>query len=63
MRAVGRANGFNALAIVVPCHRVVGADGRLVGYGGGVWRKQRLLDLETRSYSERDASATGKPTV
>ena len=46
VRAVGRANGFNALAIVVPCHRVVGADGRLVGYGGGVWRKQRLLNLE-----------------
>jgi AraC family transcriptional regulator, regulatory protein of adaptative response / methylated-DNA-[protein]-cysteine methyltransferase len=46
VRAVGRANGMNALAIVVPCHRVVGADGRLVGYGGGLWRKQRLLDLE-----------------
>jgi AraC family transcriptional regulator, regulatory protein of adaptative response / methylated-DNA-[protein]-cysteine methyltransferase len=46
MRAVGRANGLNALAVVVPCHRVVGADGKLVGYGGGLWRKQRLLDLE-----------------
>jgi len=46
VRAVGHANGMNALAIVVPCHRVVGADGRLVGYGGGLWRKQRLLDLE-----------------
>ena len=46
VRAVGRANGDNALAIVIPCHRVVGADGRLVGYGGGLWRKKRLLELE-----------------
>jgi AraC family transcriptional regulator, regulatory protein of adaptative response / methylated-DNA-[protein]-cysteine methyltransferase len=46
VRAVGRANGMNALAIVVPCHRVVGSDGKLVGYGGGLWRKRRLLDLE-----------------
>lgn len=46
VRAVGRANGMNALAIVVPCHRVVGSDGKLVGYGGGVWRKRRLLELE-----------------
>jgi AraC family transcriptional regulator of adaptative response/methylated-DNA-[protein]-cysteine methyltransferase len=46
MRAVGRANGMNALAIVIPCHRVVGADGKLTGYGGGLWRKKRLLDLE-----------------
>lgn len=49
VRAVGRANGLNALAIVVPCHRVVGADGRLVGYGGGLWRKKRLLELEQAS--------------
>jgi len=47
VRAVGRANGLNALAIVVPCHRVVGSDGKLVGYGGGLWRKQRLLEIET----------------
>lgn len=46
VRAVGRANGMNALAIVVPCHRVVGSDGRLVGYGGGLWRKERLLEIE-----------------
>lgn len=46
VRAVGTANGANALAIVVPCHRVVRADGSLSGYGGGVWRKRRLLELE-----------------
>lgn len=46
VRAVGRANGMNAIAIAIPCHRVVGADGRLTGYGGGLWRKRRLLDLE-----------------
>jgi AraC family transcriptional regulator of adaptative response/methylated-DNA-[protein]-cysteine methyltransferase len=45
-RAVGRANGDNPLAIVVPCHRVVGSDGTLHGYGGGLWRKRRLLELE-----------------
>ena len=53
VRAVGSANGMNALAIIVPCHRVVGADGKLVGYGGGVWRKQRLLDMECSVTSSR----------
>jgi len=48
-RAVGRANGMNYLAIVVPCHRVIRADGSLCGYGGGLWRKQWLLDHERRS--------------
>jgi AraC family transcriptional regulator of adaptative response/methylated-DNA-[protein]-cysteine methyltransferase len=48
VRAVGRANSMNAVAVVVPCHRVVGSDGRLVGYGGGLWRKERLLELERR---------------
>jgi AraC family transcriptional regulator of adaptative response/methylated-DNA-[protein]-cysteine methyltransferase len=47
MRAVGRANGRNPVAIVVPCHRVIGTDGDLTGYGGGLWRKRALLDLET----------------
>lgn len=46
VRAVARANGDNRIAIVIPCHRVMGADGTLVGYGGGLWRKQRLLELE-----------------
>ncbi|MFK8020344.1 MAG: bifunctional transcriptional activator/DNA repair enzyme AdaA [Pseudomonadales bacterium] len=46
VRAVARANGQNALAIIVPCHRVVGKDGTLTGYAGGLWRKQKLLDLE-----------------
>lgn len=45
-RAIGRANGQNTVAIVVPCHRVVRADGSLCGYGGGVWRKRWLLDHE-----------------
>jgi AraC family transcriptional regulator of adaptative response/methylated-DNA-[protein]-cysteine methyltransferase len=45
-RAVGRANGDNRIAIVIPCHRVVQSDGKLRGYGGGLWRKQFLLDLE-----------------
>jgi AraC family transcriptional regulator of adaptative response/methylated-DNA-[protein]-cysteine methyltransferase len=45
-RAVGRANGLNRIAIVIPCHRVVNHGGGLGGYGGGLWRKDRLLDLE-----------------
>jgi O-6-methylguanine DNA methyltransferase len=46
MRAVGAANGVNPIAIVIPCHRVVNANGELGGYGGGLWRKRILLDLE-----------------
>jgi AraC family transcriptional regulator of adaptative response/methylated-DNA-[protein]-cysteine methyltransferase len=46
VRAIGRANGRNPVSIVVPCHRVIGADGNLTGYGGGLWRKRALLDLE-----------------
>ncbi|MFE3858213.1 methylated-DNA--[protein]-cysteine S-methyltransferase [Streptomyces griseorubiginosus] len=45
-RAVGLANGRNPIGIIVPCHRVVGANGSLTGYGGGLERKQRLLDFE-----------------
>jgi AraC family transcriptional regulator of adaptative response/methylated-DNA-[protein]-cysteine methyltransferase len=47
-RAVGRANGQNRVAIVVPCHRVVNKNGKMGGYGGGLWRKQFLLELEQR---------------
>ncbi|MEP6562338.1 MAG: methylated-DNA--[protein]-cysteine S-methyltransferase [Nakamurella sp.] len=46
-RAVGAANGQNPLSIIVPCHRVVGSDGRLTGYAGGLERKRFLLELET----------------
>lgn len=45
-RAVGLANGRNPIAIIVPCHRVIGANGALTGFGGGLHRKQALLDLE-----------------
>jgi len=46
VRAVARANGDNRVAIVTPCHRVIGSDGTLTGYGGGLWRKRALLELE-----------------
>lgn len=46
IRAVARANGDNRIAIIVPCHRVIGANGEMVGYGGGLWRKQYLLKHE-----------------
>ncbi len=52
LRAVGRANGENRLSIVIPCHRVVGSDGKLTGYGGGLWRKRFLLDHELRYREE-----------
>jgi methylated-DNA-[protein]-cysteine S-methyltransferase len=48
-RAVGLANGRNPIAIVVPCHRVIGADGTLTGYAGGLERKRALLDLERKA--------------
>lgn len=47
-RAVGHANGRNCLALVIPCHRVIRADGSLSGYGGGIWRKQWLIDHERK---------------
>ncbi|GAA2856030.1 AraC family transcriptional regulator of adaptative response/methylated-DNA-[protein]-cysteine methyltransferase [Aminobacter niigataensis] len=48
VRAVGRANGANPIAVVIPCHRVVGVSGDLTGYGGGLWRKRWLLEHERR---------------
>jgi O-6-methylguanine DNA methyltransferase len=56
-RAVGLANNRNPIAIIVPCHRVIGADGSLTGYGGGLPRKRKLLDLEARF--ARPAGRTG----
>ena len=46
VRAVANANGMNKISIIIPCHRVVGSNGTLTGYGGGIWRKQKLLELE-----------------
>jgi len=49
VRAVGSANGKNPISIIIPCHRVIGNDGSLVGYGGGIWRKKYLLELESEA--------------
>jgi methylated-DNA-[protein]-cysteine S-methyltransferase len=46
VRAVGAANGKNPIAIIIPCHRIIGASGHLTGYAGGLWRKEFLLNLE-----------------
>jgi AraC family transcriptional regulator of adaptative response/methylated-DNA-[protein]-cysteine methyltransferase len=59
-RAVGRANGQNRIAIVIPCHRVVNKGGQLGGYGGGLWRKQFLLDLERRVLDDSVPASTVK---
>ena len=48
-RAVGYANGCNPVSIVIPCHRVIGSSGKLIGYGGGLWRKEWLLNHENSS--------------
>ncbi|HZT05782.1 MAG TPA: methylated-DNA--[protein]-cysteine S-methyltransferase [Chloroflexota bacterium] len=58
VRAVGLANGRNPIAIIVPCHRVVGAGGALTGYGGGLDRKRWLLDLEQRVVAAERSVAT-----
>lgn len=47
IRAAGAANGANPISIIVPCHRVIGSDGSLTGYAGGLWRKKWLLELES----------------
>jgi AraC family transcriptional regulator of adaptative response/methylated-DNA-[protein]-cysteine methyltransferase len=49
VRAVAHANGTNSIAILIPCHRVIGKNGSLTGYGGGLWRKKWLLDLEAKN--------------
>jgi O-6-methylguanine DNA methyltransferase len=62
-RAVGRANGDNRLAIVVPCHRVVRADGALCGYGGGLWRKRRLLEHERATLESLQRAGGKGPSI
>jgi AraC family transcriptional regulator, regulatory protein of adaptative response / methylated-DNA-[protein]-cysteine methyltransferase len=56
VRAVARANGANRIAILIPCHRVIGADGGPTGYGGGLWRKERLIAHE-RGLAEESTDA------
>lgn len=60
VRAVARANGQNRIAIIIPCHRVIGADGSLTGYSGGIWRKQWLLDLEAGRLKSRKSPSIRK---
>lgn len=48
IRAVGKANGDNRISIIIPCHRVIGTNGDLIGYGGGLWRKHHLLEFEAK---------------
>jgi methylated-DNA-[protein]-cysteine S-methyltransferase len=58
-RAVGGANHRNPIAVIIPCHRVIGADGTMTGYGGGLPRKRLLLDLETRTASSGQLGLPG----
>ena len=53
-RAVGAANGKNPISIIIPCHRVIGTDGSLIGYGGGLAVKKALLELEARAETENE---------
>ncbi|MDR0194575.1 MAG: methylated-DNA--[protein]-cysteine S-methyltransferase [Myroides sp.] len=59
IRAVANANGMNTVAIVVPCHRIIGTDGSLTGYRGGVWRKKFLLELENKDYNKTEQLTLG----
>ena len=52
-RAVGAANGQNPIAVIIPCHRVIGADGTLTGFGGGLKRKRTLLELEANAITKK----------
>ncbi|PID59889.1 MAG: bifunctional transcriptional activator/DNA repair enzyme protein Ada [Gammaproteobacteria bacterium] len=56
-RAVARANAANQIAIIIPCHRVIGSDGSLVGYGGGLWRKRRLIEIERELVGRRNGES------
>jgi len=54
IRAVANANGMNKISILVPCHRVIGSDGKLTGYGGGLWRKKWLLEMEEKNLKNQN---------
>ena len=61
-RAVGNANHKNPIAIIIPCHRVIGSDGSLVGYGSGLWRKEWLLNHEKRMEVSLFGALTKNPS-
>ena len=61
-RAVGHANGLNRIAIIIPCHRIIGKSGALGGYGGGVWRKRALLELEQGSPAQAAVVRSSRPS-
>lgn len=56
-RAVGSANGDNPISIIIPCHRVIGSNGKLTGYGGGIERKKFLLEFEAETLAKQDREA------
>jgi methylated-DNA-[protein]-cysteine S-methyltransferase len=56
-RAVGSANGDNPISIIIPCHRVIGSNGKLTGYGGGIERKKFLLEFEAETLAKQDRDA------
>ncbi|RMF65534.1 MAG: methylated-DNA--[protein]-cysteine S-methyltransferase [Bacteroidetes bacterium] len=58
VRAVARANGANPVALLIPCHRIIGSDGSLTGYGGGLWRKRWLLRHEGAVFTDETAQLT-----
>ena len=59
-RAVGAANGSNPISIIIPCHRVIGSNGRLTGYGGGIERKKFLLEFEAETLAKRSRDAKSR---
>ena len=61
VRAVANANGMNRISILIPCHRVIGSDGELTGYGGGIWRKKKLLEMEKCYLPAADNSSLKSP--
>ncbi len=61
VRAVARANGENRIAVIIPCHRVIGSDGKLTGYGGGLWRKEWLLQHEKENSKRRFSGVFAAP--
>ncbi len=63
VRAVARANGENRIAIIIPCHRVIGKNGKLTGYGGGLWRKKYLLSLERKHAGPDEGRTNSQPDL